>query len=149
MKRRAGLVTASLVITTAFGLLGVAGCDLPGKGESSNRYEDLNIQTKKLIDVLEKIQDENTAKQYETELIAAADAVREVQKRIADAAAKAAEKGGSGMGMVTNFRQASLFEQVGNAARREKERIEEIDIQASIIVNQAMDGIELPESDEF
>jgi hypothetical protein len=113
--------------------------------QSSNRYEQLNIETKKLTDILEQINDEASAKAHLAELEEAADRVRDVQKRIADAAAKRAEKGGgSGMGNITNFRQASLFEQTGDAARRQTERIRYADDKAADIVDKAMEGIELP-----
>jgi hypothetical protein len=79
------------------------------------------------------------------ELEVAADAMRDVQKRIADAEAKRAEKGSSGgMGNVTNFRQASLFQQTGDTVRRHMERIREADMKAGDIVDKAMEGIELP-----
>jgi hypothetical protein len=149
MKVKFTWATASLYAAIACGLL-LGGCELPGKGESSNRFEELNLETKKLIDVLEKIMDLETAKANQVELQAAADKVRDVQRRIQEAAAQRAEKGsGGGMAMVTNFRQASLFEQVGDAARRQKERIEENCMHAGDIVVKAMDGIELPGPSDF
>jgi hypothetical protein len=123
-------------------LCALVGCDL-GLEQSSNRYEQLNIETKKLTDILEQIDSEESAKAHLGELEAAADRVRDVQKRIADAEAKKAEKGG-GLGGITNFRQASLFEQTGDAARRQTERIRAADAKAGDILDKAMEGIELP-----
>jgi hypothetical protein len=123
--------------------LALAGCDL-GLEQSANRYEQLNIETKKLTDVLEQIDDEPSAKAHQAELEEAAERVRDVQKRIADAEAKKAESGGGGMGRITNFRQASLFQQTGDAARRQTERIRATDDKAADIVDKAMEGIELP-----
>jgi hypothetical protein len=143
MKLRTGLAAGWLGAATACGLLALAGCDL-GLEQSSNRYEQLNIETKKLTDVLEQIEDEATAKAHQAELEEAADSVREVQKRIADAEAKRAEKGGGGMGKITNFRQASLFQQTGDAARRQTERIRAADDKAADIVDKALEGVEFP-----
>jgi hypothetical protein len=71
--------------------------------------------------------------------------MRDVQKRIADADEKRAKKGsGGGMGNITNFRQASLFQQAGDAARRQTERIRTADAKAGDIVDKAMEGIKLP-----
>jgi hypothetical protein len=136
--------TAWVTIMSACAVLAQAGCDL-GMEQSSNRYEQLNIETKKLTDVLEKISDEASAKAHLAELEQAADSVRAVQKRIAEAEQKRAKKGsGGGMGNITNFRQASLFQQTGDAARRQQERIRTADPKAGDIVDQAMEGIELP-----
>lgn len=145
MKLRFGFGAGLLGVAMACGFLVLAGCELPGKGESSNRYEQLNIETKKLIEVLEQISDEKSAKAHEAELVAAADGVRAVQKRIKEAEEKRAKAGSSGgMGAITNARQASLFQQVGDSARRNAERIREEDMNAGVIVDKAMDGIELP-----
>jgi hypothetical protein len=139
-KRAAGWVSAAGLAV----LLAAAGCDL-GLEQSSNRYEQLNIETKQLTDVLEKIEDEESAKKNQAALEEAADKVRDVQKRIAEAEEKRAKKGGGGgMGAVTNFRQASLFQQTGDAARRQTERIRAVDPKAGAIVDKAMEGIELP-----
>ena len=49
-----------------------------------------------------------------------------------------------GMGRIANFRQASLFQQTGDSARRQVERIREADPKAGAIVDKAVDGIEFP-----
>lgn len=126
------------------GLLLLAGCDL-GMEQSSNRYEQLNIETKKLTDILEQVTDEKSAKAHQSELEDAGERMRDVQKRIAEAAEKQAKKGGGGMGNVTNFRQATLFEQTGDAARRQVERIRAADEKAGAIVDKALSGVEFPE----
>jgi len=144
MKLRTGMAAGWLGAAMACGLLALAGCDL-GMEQSSNRYEQLNIETKKLTDILEQIENEASAKKHLAELEEAADKVRDVQKRIADAEEKRAKKvSGGGMGNITNFRQASLFQQTGDAARRQTERIREADAKAGDIVDKAMEGIELP-----
>jgi hypothetical protein len=122
----------------------VAGCDL-GLEESSNRYETLNIETKKLLDVLYQIKDEATAKANLAALEEAAGRVREVQQRIRDAEADRAEKKkGSGMGRITNYRQASIFQQTGDSARRRVTLIREADAKAGVIVDKAVEGIDFP-----
>ena len=143
MKRRTGLAAGWLSAATAWSLLALAGCDL-GLEQSSNRYETLNIETKKLTDILEQIDSEASATAHLAELEEAAGKMRDVQKRIADAEAKRAEKGGGGMGNITNFRQASLFQQTGDAARRQTERIRLVDEKAGVIVDKAMEGVDLP-----
>jgi hypothetical protein len=130
-----------------FGLLIVAGCDI-GMEQSANRYEQLNIETKKLIEVLRQITDEATAKQHLSALEEAAQNVRDVQQRIRQREEEKAAKGGGGMGNVTNFRQASLFQQTGDAARRQVERIREADEKAGAIVDKAVEGIAFPEPPE-
>jgi chromosome segregation ATPase len=122
----------------------VCGCDM-GLEQSSNRYEQLNIETKKLTEVLNKITDEKSAKEHQSELEEAGERIRDIQKRIAESEERKAKKGGGGMGGITNFRQASLFEQTGDAARRQVERIREADEKAGAIVDSALTGIQFPE----
>ena len=143
MKLRTSLAAGWLGAATACGLFALAGCDL-GMEQSSNRYEQLNIETKKLTDILEQVSDEASAKAHQEELEAAGERMRDVQKRIAEAEKKRAERGGGGMGNITNFRQASLFEQTGDAARRQTERIRDTDAKAGDIVDKALEGVELP-----
>jgi len=143
MNRRIGLAAGWLGAATACGMLALAGCDL-GLEKSANRYEQLNIETKELNEILRQVNDEASAKAHQGEMEEAADEVRDVQERIAEVEAKRAERGGGGMGNVTNFRQASLFEQIGDATRRHKERIREADEKAGDIVDKALEGIELP-----
>jgi hypothetical protein len=143
MKARTRLMVDRLGAAAILAVFILTGCDM-GMEQSSNRYEQLNIETKKLNEILEKVTDEASAKANQPALVQAADGVRDVQKRIADAEAKRAEKGGGGMGNITNFRQASLFEQTGDAARRHTERIRNADPKAGEIVDKAMEGIELP-----
>ena len=144
MKLRTVVAIVWLGLGVASGLLSATGCDM-GLEQSSNRYEQLNMETKKLTEILEQIEDEASAKKHLAELEEAAEKVRDVQKRIAEAEEKRAKKGGgSGMGRITNFRQATLFEQTGDAARRQTERIRAADEKAGDIVDKAMEGIELP-----
>jgi hypothetical protein len=144
MRLRTVVAVVWLGLGEAGGLLSVTGCDM-GLEQSSNRYEQLNMETKKLTEILEQIEDEASAKKQLAQLEEAAERVRDVQKRIADAEEKKAKKGGgSGMGRITNFRQASLFEQTGDAARRQTERIRAADEKAGDLVDKAMEGIELP-----
>lgn len=139
MKRRIRNVT-----TVVCGLLLLAGCDM-GMEQSSNRYELLNIETKKLTDILEPITDEASAKARQAELEESGEKMRDIQKRIAEADEKKAKKGGGGMGNITNFRQASLFQQTGDAARRQVERIRAVDEKAGAIVDNALTGVRFPE----
>ncbi|MEX0612868.1 MAG: hypothetical protein WD738_22650 [Pirellulales bacterium] len=143
MKLRTRSAAGWFGAAVAYGLLALAGCDL-GMEQSSNRYEQLNIETKKLTDILEQVTDEASAKAHQTEMQEAGDKMRDVQKRIADAEEKRAKNGGGGMGNITNFRQASLFQQTGDAARRQTERIRETDAKAGDIVDKALEGVELP-----
>ena len=132
------------VATVVCGLLLLAGCDM-GMEQSSNRYELLNIETKKLTDILEPITDEASAKARQAELEESGEKMRDIQKRIAEADEKKAKKGGGGMGNITNFRQASLFQQTGDAARRQVERIRAVDEKAGAIVDSALTGVQFPE----
>lgn len=126
-------------------MIAAVGCDL-GLEDSSNRYETLNQETKTLTEILRKINDESSAKANLAELEDAAGKIRDIQGRIRGAEEKKAEKkSGGGMGRIANFRQASLFQQSGDAARRQVERIREADPAAGAIVDQAVEGIEFPE----
>jgi hypothetical protein len=125
------------------GLLLVAGCDMGLEG-SSNRYEQLNQETKKLIEALKPITDEATANTQLAAVEEAAEMIRTIQARIREAEEKKAAKGGGGMGGITNSRQASLFQQTGDAARRQIDRIREHDPKAGAIVDKAVEGIVLP-----
>jgi hypothetical protein len=130
------LATASMII--------VAGCDM-GLKQSSNRYEQLNIEGKKLIEVLRKITDEASAKANQSELKTLGENLRDIQGRILAAQEKKAKEGGGGMGVVTNFRQAGIWEQTGDAARRQVEWIREKDAKAGAIVDKALEGVVFPE----
>jgi hypothetical protein len=132
-------------MAAAVGIALMAGCDM-GLEQSSNRYEQLNIETKKLTDILRNINDEASAKAHEEELTEVADEMRDIQERITASAEKKAKEGeGPGLGGVANFRQASLWQQSGDAARRQVERIRETDAKAGAIVDKAMQGVQLPE----
>lgn len=127
------------------GLIVLAGCDM-GLEDSSNRYEQLNLETKKLIEVLRQFSDEASANAHLAELEEVAGNVRVIQQRIRDAEEeRAGKKKGGGMGRITNFRQAGLFQQTGDAARRQVERIREADAKVGAIVDKAVEGIEFPE----
>jgi hypothetical protein len=122
----------------------MAGCDM-GLKESSNRYEQLNIEGKKLLDVLKKITDEASAKASQAELEEHGESLRDIQERILASEEKKAKEGGGGMGRITNYRQAGLWEQTGDAARRQVERIREADAKAGAIVDKALEGVVFPE----
>jgi hypothetical protein len=126
------------------GIVIMAGCDM-GLKQSSNRYEQLNIEGKKLLEVLRKIDDEASAKAQQSELEAAGENLRDIQGRILAAQEKKAKEGGGGMGRITNFRQAGLWEQSGDAARRQVEWIREKDAKAGAIVDKALEGVVFPE----
>ena len=101
------------------------------------------------LGVLE-VTDEASAKANQVALEEAAGKVRDVQTKIREKEeAKAAKGSGGGMGMVTNARQAGLFQQTGDAARRQVERIREADPKAGAIVDKAVEGIEFPEPPEM
>jgi hypothetical protein len=126
----------------------MAGCDM-GLKQTSNRYEQLNIEGKKLLEVLRKIDDEASAKAQQSELEASGENLRDIQGRIIAAQEKKAKEGGGGMGRITNFRQAGLWEQTGDAARRQVERIREKDAKAGAIVDKALEGVVFPEPPEM
>jgi hypothetical protein len=122
----------------------ITGCDM-GLKESSNRYEQLNIEGKKLLDVLKTITDEASAKANQSALEESGDNLRDIQDRILASEEKKAKEGGGGMGRITNYRQAGLWEQTGDAARRQVERIREEDAKAGAIVDKALEGVVFPE----
>jgi hypothetical protein len=122
----------------------MAGCDM-GMKQSANRYEQLNIEGKKLLEVLRKISDEASAKANQSDLEASGENLRDIQERIIAAQEKKAKEGGGGMGRITNFRQAGIWEQTGDAARRQVDRIREIDAKAGAIVDKALEGVVFPE----
>jgi hypothetical protein len=122
----------------------ITGCDM-GLKESSNRYEQLNIEGKKLLDVLKTITDEASAKANQSALEESGDNLRDIQDRILASEEKKANEGGGGMGRITNYRQAGLWEQTGDAARRQVERIREEDAKAGAIVDKALEGVVFPE----
>jgi hypothetical protein len=126
------------------GMIIMAGCDM-GMKQSANRYEQLNIEGKKLIDVLRKITDEASAKANQAELEASGENLRDIQARILAAQEKKAKEGGGGMGGVANFRQAGIWEQTGDSARRRVEAIREKDAKAGAIVDKALEGVVFPE----
>lgn len=126
------------------GTIFISGCDM-GLKESSNRYEQLNIEGKKLLDVLKKITDEASAKANQPALEEHGESLRDIQERILASEEKKAKEGGGGMGRITNYRQAGLWEQTGDAARRQVERIREEDAKAVAIVDKALEGVVFPE----
>jgi hypothetical protein len=126
------------------GLIVLAGCDM-GLEDSSNRYETLNLETKTLIEVLRKISDEKSANENLASLEESAGKIRDIQGRIRDAEEARAGKKKGGMGRIANARQASLFQQTGDAARRQVERIRAENVKAGAIVDKAVAGIEFPE----
>jgi hypothetical protein len=126
------------------GIVMIVGCDM-GLKQSSNRYEQLNIEGKKLLETLRKISDEASAKANQSELETVGENLRDIQARIIAAQEKKAKEGGGGMGVVTNFRQAGIWEQTGDAARRQVEWIREKDAKAGAIVDKALEGVVFPE----
>ena len=115
----------------------VAGCDM-GMDKSASRYEQLNIETKKLVDILRQITDEATAKAHEAELTETADTIREIQDGIRETAGKSKNPGGA---MIVNHRQASLYAQVAQNASNRIQQIRDTDEKASAIVDKAVAGI--------
>src|SRR5262245_30598950 len=81
------------LLVAIVGLL-LVGCDL-GMDDPSNRFEQLNIDTKSLIEVLKKITDEASANANLAELDEAAGKVRDTQTAIREAE-EAKEKKGKG-----------------------------------------------------
>lgn len=130
-------------IGATLGLMLAVGCDM-GLEQSANRYEQLNIETKKLIGVLRQVTDEASAKAHQAEIEELGERIRDVQERIIAAEEKKVAEGGN-MGTFTNYRQASMFEQIGDNARRQLERIREADPKAGAIVDAALEGIVWPE----
>lgn len=126
------------------GIIFITGCDM-GLKESSNRYEQLNIEGRKLLDILKKITDEASAKANQSALEESGDNLRDIQGRILASEEKKAKEGGGGMGRITNYRQAGLWEQTGDAARRQVERIRDEDAKAGAIVDKALEGVVFPE----
>jgi hypothetical protein len=127
------------------GLLVLAGCDM-GLDDPANKYEQLNIETKTLLEVLRKINDEASATENLADLEDAAGKVRDIQRRINDAEeARAQKKKGGGMARITNASQAKQFQFVGDSARRQVERIRQADPKAGAIVDKAVEGIEFPD----
>ncbi len=124
------------------GLWLVVGCDM-GLEQSSNRYERLNDETTKLLKVLEQINNEATATEHQAELEKFAEKIRGVQKKINEAAGKE----GTGMGRITNARQAELSQSTGDSARRLIDHIRETDAKAGAIVDKALEGVEFPRPD--
>lgn len=142
--RSDGGVTKAAGFALMLSLFALTGCDM-GMEQSSNRYEQLNIETRKLLEVLKQVTDEAAANEHLDELNEAGDKIRDIIKRIADADAK--KKDGN-MGMVTNFRQSQMWITTGDSARRQIGRIREADPKAGAIVDQALEGIEFPDSME-
>lgn len=138
---RIGIRHQLLVIA---GIILITGCDM-GLKESSNRYEQLNIEGKKLLDVLKTITDEASANANQSALEESGDNLRDIQERILASEEKKAKEGGGGMGRITNYRQAGLWEQTGDAARRQVERIRKEDAKAGAIVDKALEGVVFPE----
>ena len=138
---RIGIRHQLLVIA---GIILITGCDM-GLKESSNRYEQLNIEGKKLLDVLKTITDEASANANQSALEESGDNLRDIQERILASEEKKAKEGGGGMGRITNHRQAGLWEQTGDAARRQVERIRKEDAKAGAIVDKALEGVVFPE----
>ena len=134
------------VILAVLGIVFLAGCEL-GLEQSANRYEQLNLEMKKLLDVLRQITDEASAKAHQAELEESGEELRDIQARILAAAEKKAKEGG-GMGRLTNYRQASIFQQTGDSARRQVERIREADSKAGDILDKALSGVQFPEPPE-
>ena len=137
--RRSWSVATQLAIAV-LGTVGWAGCDL-ALDEPANRYEQLNQETKKLLDVLKQITDENTANQHRAALEQAAAGVRQVQEGIIGVET---DNQGGGMARITNHRQASMWMQVADSARRQTERIRETDAKAGAIVDKALEGVIFP-----
>jgi len=131
-------------LITIVAVIMIAGCDM-GLEKSSNRFEQLNIEGRKLLEILRQITDEASAKAHQSELEEIGENLRGIQERIAAAEEKRAKEGGGGMGRITNFRQAGMWEQTGDAARRQVDRVRENDAKAGAIVDKALEGVVFPE----
>jgi hypothetical protein len=135
-------------LITLVGMIMIAGCDM-GMEKSSNRYEQLNIEGRKLLEILRQITDEASAKAHQSELEEVGENLRGIQERIVAAEEKRAKEGGGGMGRITNFRQAGMWEQTGDAARRQVDRVRENDAKAGAIVDKALEGVVFPQPPEL
>jgi hypothetical protein len=124
------------LVGLAICLLAVAGCDL-GLDESSNRYEQLNQETKLLVEQLRQVTDAASAQQRLPEIQALGDKIRKAQEGIFTAESD----NPMGMAKATNVRQAQLFYQVAAGVVRNLERINEADPKAGAMVNEALKGI--------
>lgn len=132
VKRCARAIAGMMVVIAASV---VVGCEMD---KSANRFEQLNIETKKLVDILRQITDEASAKEHEAELTELADEIREIQKGIVDGLGKSKNKGGA---MIVNHRQASLYAQVAQNASNRIRQIRETDEKAADIVDKAVAGL--------
>ena len=119
-----------------------AGCDL-GLDQPANRYERLNEEMKRLLAELKQVTDEATANEHLAAIGAAAAKVRDVQQGIVGAETDNDKKG---MARITNHRQATMWMQIADNARRQTERIREADAKAGAIVDKALEGVIFPES---
>jgi hypothetical protein len=117
-------------------LLAAAGCDL-GLEQSSNRYEQMGQEARKLNLLLQQVTDEASAKQRLPEIQALGDSIREIQGKIIDSEAD----NPMGMPNVANVRQAKLFYQVAAGVPRHLERINETDPQAGQMIGEALKDI--------
>jgi predicted nucleic acid-binding Zn-ribbon protein len=125
------------------GLLIMSGCDL-GLEQSANRFEQLNLEIKNLLGILNQITTEDSARAHQAELEDVAEKIRDIQGGIQAAEEKSAKEGKS-MGRIANNRQAQLFEQSGDAARRQVDRIRQADAAAGAVVDKALEGVVFPE----
>jgi hypothetical protein len=124
------------LVGLAICLLAVAGCDL-GLDESSNRYEQLNEQTKLLVEQLRQVSDAASAQQRLPEIQALGDKIRKIQEGVFQA-----EKDNQmGVAKATNVRQMQLFFQVSAGVVRHLDRINQADPKAAEPIDKALEGI--------
>jgi len=137
--------SAAVVVRLAMAVLATtawAGCDM-GLDQPSNRYERLNQEMKVLVGELKQVTDEATANEHRAAIEAAVAKILEVQKGIIGAEADNDKKG---MARITNHRQATMWMQIADSARRQVEWIRETDIKAGAIVDKAIEGVIFPEN---
>jgi hypothetical protein len=122
-----------------------AGCDL-GLDQPANRYEQLNVETKKMLTVLRQVNDEESAVAQQATIEAIGENLRNIQKAIIKAESK---DDGGGMARITNYSQATQWQQGGYSIYRQAERIREADDKAGMIVDKALEDVELPTRSGF
>jgi hypothetical protein len=114
----------------------LVGCDL-GLEESSNRYQQLNDETKLLVDQLRQVTDTASAQQRLPEIQALGAKIRQIQEGVFQA-----EKDNQmGVAKATNVRQMQLFFQVSAGVVRHLDRINKVDPKVAEPINKALEGI--------
>jgi PleD family two-component response regulator len=132
--------TVAWLAIAALGAVAWVGCDM-GLDQPANRYEQLNQETKKLLNELKQVTDEKTANEHRAALEEAAANIRRVQEGIVGVETN---NQGGGMARITNHRQATMWMQIADGARRQTERIREADAKAGAIVDKALEGVIFP-----